>query len=127
MNIQEVFKGLADENRLRILNIVSKYKACVCELEVILELNQANVSRHLSILKSSNLLVATKEAKWIYYSLSEALQKETGLLTFLENNLVNLESCKVDNERLTRYIASEFSGEDVKCRHKDVVKYLEIK
>ncbi|WP_199172686.1 metalloregulator ArsR/SmtB family transcription factor [Petrotoga sp. 9PWA.NaAc.5.4] len=44
--MEELFKSLGDENRLRILNLLmQQQELCVCELEVLLEMTQSNVSK----------------------------------------------------------------------------------
>ena len=67
----EIFKAMADENRLRIINILMNYELCVCELEVILNMTQSNVSRHLAKLKNGGIISSTKYAQWIHYKLDE--------------------------------------------------------
>jgi ArsR family transcriptional regulator, arsenate/arsenite/antimonite-responsive transcriptional repressor len=68
MDVSEVLKALADTNRLRILNLLHDQTLCVCDLEAILELNQSNLSRHLSRLKQAGIVDAHKKALFTYYS-----------------------------------------------------------
>jgi len=68
MDVSETLKALADTNRLRILNLLHEETLCVCDLEAILELNQSNLSRHLSKLKQAGLVNAQKKALFTYYS-----------------------------------------------------------
>jgi len=68
MDVSEVMKALSDLNRLRILNLLHEKTLCVCDLEAVLELNQSNLSRHLSKLKQSGLVKAEKRALFTYYS-----------------------------------------------------------
>ena len=68
MDVSEVLKALADQNRLRILNLLDSRALCVCDLEAILELNQSNLSRHLSKLKQAGIVSAQKKALFTYYS-----------------------------------------------------------
>jgi len=68
MDVSEVLKALADTNRLRIMNLLHERTLCVCDLEAILELNQSNLSRHLSKLKHAGLLTSRKKALFTYYS-----------------------------------------------------------
>ncbi|HET6450728.1 MAG TPA: metalloregulator ArsR/SmtB family transcription factor, partial [Spirochaetia bacterium] len=62
MEVSDLLKALADTNRLRILNLLHEQTLCVCDLEAILELNQSNLSRHLSKLKQAGIVSARKEA-----------------------------------------------------------------
>ncbi len=66
----EVYKALADDNRLRILNILAERELCVCEIEEVLGITQSNASRHLNKLRQAGIIVSRKEAQWIYYSFS---------------------------------------------------------
>ncbi|RKX84028.1 MAG: transcriptional regulator [Spirochaetes bacterium] len=63
-----VAKALADETRLRILNILFHGEYCVCNLQKILDMSEPRVSRHVKILYTAGLLEARKDGKWIYYS-----------------------------------------------------------
>jgi ArsR family transcriptional regulator, arsenate/arsenite/antimonite-responsive transcriptional repressor len=77
MDVSEVLKALADPNRLRILNLLHEQTLCVCDLEAILELNQSNLSRHLSKLKQAGIVKAQKKALFTFYS-REALPDPYG-------------------------------------------------
>lgn len=68
MGITEILKALADTNRLRILDLLHERTLCVCDLEAVLELNQSNLSRHLSRLKQAGLVTAEKRALFTFYS-----------------------------------------------------------
>ena len=68
MDVSEVLKALADPNRLRILNLLHERTLCVCDLEAILDLNQSNLSRHLSKLKQAGIVNAQKKALFTFYS-----------------------------------------------------------
>jgi len=68
MEVSEVLKALADPNRLRILNLLHDRTLCVCDLEAILNLNQSNLSRHLSRLKQAGMVSAQKKALFTYYA-----------------------------------------------------------
>ena len=55
----QLFKALADPNRLRLLSIVNASdggEACVCDLTEPLDLGQPTVSHHLKILVDAGLL-----------------------------------------------------------------------
>ena len=67
----KVFKALGDENRLRILGLLTAREMCVCEVMVALDLTQPTASHHLRILENVGLVKDRKEGKWVFYSLSE--------------------------------------------------------
>jgi ArsR family transcriptional regulator, arsenate/arsenite/antimonite-responsive transcriptional repressor len=66
-----ILKALADESRLRIINLLYEGELCVCDLEHSLKIPQANVSRHLTVLKNAGLTASRKQAQWVYYRMNE--------------------------------------------------------
>lgn len=62
------FKALADETRLRLLNVLYRHELNVNELVLILEMGQSRISRHLKILSASGLLSWRREGLWVFYS-----------------------------------------------------------
>jgi ArsR family transcriptional regulator len=65
-----LFRALADETRLRILNLVAHREVCVCHLVQALGLGQSKVSRHLAHLRNAGLVNDRREGLWMYYSLA---------------------------------------------------------
>ncbi len=68
----QVFKALADPNRLRLLSIIKAAadgETCVCDLTEPLGLGQPTVSHHLKVLVDAGLLRREKRGTWAYYSL----------------------------------------------------------
>ena len=68
--MDNLFKSLGDENRLRIINLLRKEELCVCEIEAILCTTQSNVSRHLTKLKNEEMVIFEKKSQWIYYQIN---------------------------------------------------------
>jgi ArsR family transcriptional regulator len=89
MEIVELLKVLADENRLRILNLLYvKGKLCVCDIEGTLGLTQSNVSRHLGRLKKDKIIIGEKRAQWVDYSFNEKfLKNHPFVMEILESKL----------------------------------------
>ena len=67
----QLFKALADETRLRILNLVTHRELCVCHIVEALGLGQSKVSRHLAHLRNAGLVNDRREGLWMHYSLAE--------------------------------------------------------
>ena len=67
----QLFKTLADETRLRILNLLRHRELCVCQIVDILKLGQSRVSRHLAHLRNAHLVSDRRDGLWMYYSLAE--------------------------------------------------------
>lgn len=85
-NLASYFKGLADEKRLRILNLLFQGELCGCDIQHVLGATQSNVSRHLAYLKNAGLVVDRRVANRVYYSLvSKEEPGMAGLFAFLES------------------------------------------
>ena len=70
----QLFKSLADETRLRICLLLQREgELCVCELTEALADSQPKISRHLTQLRSSALLLDRRQGQWIFYRLNPAL------------------------------------------------------
>lgn len=118
----DILKVLADENRLRILNILYNYELCVCEIEVVLEMNQSNVSRHLTRLKSENLIESSKDAQWVHYKVNESfVKKNESLFEYLKQNFEKQTLFINDLERCKIYKASSYDCQDIR-KDKDFVE-----
>lgn len=66
-----VFKALCDENRIRILKLLTGGEKCACKLLDELSVTQPTLSHHMKILCDSGIVSGRKEGKWMYYSISE--------------------------------------------------------
>ncbi len=69
--IAEIFKAFCDENRIKILKMLSTGEKCACKLLDTLEVTQPTLSHHMKILCDSGVVVGRKEGKWTHYSISE--------------------------------------------------------
>lgn len=67
-----IIKLLAEENRFNIFMKLLEYgELCVCEIEELLNIKQANTSKHLSKFKELNMLTSKREGNLIKYSIKE--------------------------------------------------------
>lgn len=83
--LEEYFKGLADINRLRIINLLIQGELCGCDIQYVVGSSQSNVSRHLTYLKRSGLVIDRREGYRVYYRLISDMRPEyTGLLAYLK-------------------------------------------
>ena len=70
--LARVFSALSSDIRLRILDLVSAHKEmCVCELVDQLRMSQANISRHVGILREAGLLLDRKIGTWVLVRVDE--------------------------------------------------------
>ncbi len=66
----EICKVFSNSTRLEILNLLRNKELSVTELIDKTKLSQANISQHLSIMKSKNMVTSNRKGKNIYYKLT---------------------------------------------------------
>ena len=69
LSVAQMFNGLADETRVKIVKLLAKSEFTVEELVEFLGVPQSTTSHHLRVLKEANLIVGEKRGRNIYYSL----------------------------------------------------------
>jgi DNA-binding transcriptional ArsR family regulator len=69
--VAERFRALSEPARLRILSVLMEGERTVSELVDETELNQANVSKHLALLRSLGFVERRKEGLYAYYRLAD--------------------------------------------------------
>jgi ArsR family transcriptional regulator, arsenate/arsenite/antimonite-responsive transcriptional repressor len=105
--LEQCFKGLADQNRLRILNLLLHGELCVCDIHYVLETSQPNTSRHLIYLKNAGLIQDRREGTRIYYSLAQPNEGVHKLLfAFLRDFFRQSQVLAVDSRKLKKAIAT---------------------
>jgi len=67
----EFFKALAHPIRIRLLDCLRDGEKGVNELSEALQIEQANVSQQLAILRVRNIVVGRKSGSNVYYSVSD--------------------------------------------------------
>lgn len=68
----DLFKILADQNRLRIIATLARSGAevCVCDFTAEMGLEQPTISHHLRVLRDAKLVQSERRGTWAYYTLS---------------------------------------------------------
>lgn len=69
--VAERFRVLSEPTRLHILTVLMDGERSVSELVEETGLNQANVSKHLGLLRSSGYVERRKDGLYAYYSLTD--------------------------------------------------------
>jgi DNA-binding transcriptional ArsR family regulator len=69
--IAEIFKVMSEPMRLKILDSLRHGEKNVSELMKLTGSQQANVSKHLGIMKKAGVVTARRKGLHIYYSLKE--------------------------------------------------------
>ena len=66
----DVCLALGNPRRLRILNLLKEGERSVSFLLEVVNINKANMSQHLSVLKQKGLVLSRKEGTTVYYRLT---------------------------------------------------------
>jgi ArsR family transcriptional regulator len=104
--LEKYCKGLADINRLRILNLLMRGELCGCDIQYVLEASQPNVSRHLQYLKNSRLVLDRRDGYRVYYRLAEPHSgARRQLFEFLQIAFKGEEPFRGDAKRLKEAIS----------------------
>ena len=67
-----ILKALADETRLRIINLLLTHDLCVGALANQLDISKAAVSQHMQILRKASLVRGEKRGYWTHYSVDKS-------------------------------------------------------
>jgi len=95
------FAALADETRLRLLNLMRDGEVCVCFFADALATNDPKVSRHLAYLKRAGLVKGRRDGKWTHYSIVRPERKVTAeILDLTLEGLEHDSQMKSDRKKL---------------------------
>lgn len=70
-DLAELFKVFGDTTRIKIICALFESEMCVCDIAVLLNMNQSAISHQLRVLKQTRLVKYRKEGKVVYYSLDD--------------------------------------------------------
>jgi ArsR family transcriptional regulator, arsenate/arsenite/antimonite-responsive transcriptional repressor len=71
-----VLKALADETRLKILDMLSCGELCACKILEQFSITQPTLSYHMKMLSECGLVTARRDGAWIHYSICAARAKQ---------------------------------------------------
>jgi len=95
----KTFAALADESRLRIINLLIAGELSVQDIVYSLDQSQPRVSRHLRILDESGLITRIKEVGWVFCKLNNDKSNKY-LLDYLLKDKTKQNSKEKDLQRL---------------------------
>ena len=73
----QTIKLLSDQTRFNIFSKLLDFdRLCVCEIERLLGIKQANTSKHLKKFKDLGVIEAEREGNTIYYKIKESFLNE---------------------------------------------------
>lgn len=98
-----VFKALADETRLNIVDMLSDGELCACKILEHFNITQPTLSYHMKILCESGIVNGKREGAWMRYTLNmEALSEISKVMQSLlsTNVLHHAECCSVNSPEI---------------------------
>ena len=106
-DVERFFQALGDNTRLRLLNLMGEQEICVCYFVEILDSPQPKISRHLAYLRSTGIVAARREGKWMHYRV--VMPPHIGAAHILKQTLGWLreeKAMQADRARLTKACCS---------------------
>jgi len=96
----DIFKALAEENRLRMVSLLLQRDMCISELVEGLGLRQSNVSYHASVLQNCRLLKSYRRGQRVFYAISMTFdRRHHKLKEYLEEKVKELPTFDEDVQR----------------------------
>ena len=103
IELETLFKALADTTRLRILNLLLAGEVCVCDIHDTLGIPQPKASRHLAYLRVSGLVDARKDGQWVHYRLSDSTDPIVSVIRdAVTHALGHMDAAKKDAAKLEK-------------------------
>ncbi len=65
-----LFKALADETRLKIIDMLSCGELCACDILKYFNITQPTLSYHMKILTECGIVNADRQGAWMHYTLN---------------------------------------------------------
>ena len=103
LEMETLFKALADATRLRILGLLLTGEVCVCDIHESLKIPQSKASRHLAYLRRAGLVETRREGLWVHYRLGTFADPVLGAIgDAVRHALTHVESVHRDGARLQK-------------------------
>ena len=103
VEMESLFKALADATRLRILGLLLTGEVCVCDIHESLKIPQSKASRHLAYLRRSGLVETRREGLWIHYRLGRLADPVmAAIVDAAGHGLTHIDTVQRDAERLQK-------------------------
>lgn len=88
----QIFKALADETRLKIVEMVAGGELCACKILEQFDITQPTLSYHMKILCDSGLINGRRDGAWMRYTINN------GKLTAVKDLLEGLNRCECSDK-----------------------------
>jgi ArsR family transcriptional regulator, arsenate/arsenite/antimonite-responsive transcriptional repressor len=96
VELENLFRALADRTRLRLLNLMGDDEVCVCFFVEILGDSQPKISRHLAYLRRAGIVAARREGKWMHYRVGTPRNPHAAKV------LSEVRACLIEDKRMQR-------------------------
>ena len=110
-----ITKALSDPNRVRMLLALRQGELCVCQITELFGFAPSTISKHLSILHHSHLILSRKSERWVYYRLPDqtapAAVREA--LNWVHKALAKADETQADAQKLKQILKTDLA---VICR-----------
>lgn len=71
----QLCRALADETRIKVIELLASGEQCVCDIQASLGISQSLLSFHLRVLRDAQIVSDRRSGRWAFYSLRrEGLQ-----------------------------------------------------
>lgn len=96
-SLRQIIKAFADDNRLRIINVLAKEELTVSQICEALRLNQPSVSKHLGRLRLLRIVGDRRQGNLVYYSLNTNQKTLPGMMaSFIVSRFSQLKTFQED-------------------------------
>jgi ArsR family transcriptional regulator len=103
IEMEALFKALADTTRLRILGLLLAGEVCVCDIHESLRIPQPKASRHLAYLRRSGLAETRRDGLWIHYKLGRLADPVlAAIVDAVRHALSHVDTVQRDGQRLQK-------------------------
>lgn len=87
----KILSVISCKTRYEIVKLlITNETLCVCELEELLEISQANSSKHLKKLSDVGIVEANKQGKYVYFRLApQFIEENYKLIEYISQGEVN--------------------------------------
>jgi ArsR family transcriptional regulator len=103
IEMERLFKALADTTRLRMLGLLLTGEVCVCHIHESLRIPQPKASRHLAYLRRAGLVTTRKTGLWVHYRLADTSDPVLGTIRqAVIHTLGHADAVRHDADRLQK-------------------------
>jgi len=102
---RQILKSFADDTRLRVINLLNRKELSVSELCEVLDVQQSNLSKHLSRLLLTGVVNDRRDGLNVYYALVKSKEKvHKELINTITIGLAENETFKNDLEKMKQVV-----------------------